>query len=138
MKWLLLSALLALGSCASSDRWNAYDLSSYDVVMEPSDEEYAEHIELLEAWAADERQPIPPGLYTELGYWLAKVGRNAEARAAFEKELARYPYAEKYLATLTTLVLGAPSAEDDAPTYVPLFEAEDATKREAPASEARQ
>jgi len=111
MNGRFLPALLLLTSCASS-RWDAYDASSYEVVMEPSDDGYAEHIRLLEDWSADRKEPLPAGLYIELGYWLAKVGRYDEARAAFEKELARYPYVEKYLATLSALVLATTATEE--------------------------
>ena len=104
MKPLALGALLLLAACTGS-RWDAYDASSYDVVMEPSEEEYLEHIDLLQAWSQDEENPLPPGLYMELGYWLAKVERYDEARAAFEEEIRRYPYVEKYLAVLSSVVL---------------------------------
>lgn len=114
MRWSYLPALLLLGSCASS-RWDAYDSSSYDVVMEPSQEEFDEHIALLEEWANDESKVMPPGLYIELGYWLAKVGRTAEAREAFDHELANYPYAEKYLTALMALVLASTESEGAEP-----------------------
>jgi len=119
MRLLHLPVLLLLCSCASN-RWDAYDNSSYDVVMEPSDKEYLEHIELLEAWGADERQPMPPGLYMELGFWLAKVGRNEEAELAFAQEVARYPYVQEYLATLTSLVFGdAPPGDAESGAAAP-------------------
>ena len=113
MRWFQLPLLLLLCSCVH-DRWDSYDESSYDVVMEPTVEEFDEHIELLEAWASDESKSMPPGLYIELGYWLTKVGRHAEAREAFDHELANYPYAEKYITALTALVLATTGTADEA------------------------
>jgi hypothetical protein len=114
MKLPCIAVLLSLASCATN-RWDGYDSSGYDVVMEPSDAETAKHIEFLEAWSADEGDPIPPGLSVELGYWLAKVGRNDEAQAAFEREIARYPYAQKYVAVLQGLIFEATGDETDEP-----------------------
>lgn len=103
-----LALLLALGcvSCVS-DRWGDYDSSSQTVVMDPTEANYAEHIELLETWAADAEHPMPPGLYAELAYWLAKVGRYPEAEAALQKELAAYPQAELFVKALRALVIPA-------------------------------
>lgn len=113
MKRLLAIALLAT-SCVTN-RWNDYDASSQNVVMDPTEESYAAHIELLEAWAADTEQPMPPGLYAELAYWLAKVGRYPEAEAAFQKELAAYPQAAPFVAALRALVIPADAATKPAP-----------------------
>ncbi len=109
---LILAALLVsplVSSCASN-RWHDYDSSSQNVVMEPTAENYGEHIALLETWAADPEQPMPPGLYAELAYWLAKVGRFPEAEAALQKELALYPQAAKFVAALRALVIAEESA----------------------------
>jgi len=114
MKQLLLSIALLVASC-TSNRWHDYDTSSQDVVMDPTEESYAEHIELLESWAADSDQPMPPGLYAELAYWLAKVGRYPEAEAALQKELALYPQAEKFLTALRAMVIPAEPAQTVAP-----------------------
>lgn len=111
---LLLVALLA-SSCVSN-RWNDYDASSQNVVMDPTEESYAEHIALLETWAADAEHPMPPGLYAELAYWLAKVGRYPEAEAALQKELAAYPQAAPFVAALRVLVIPADAAAKPAPS----------------------
>lgn len=115
----LLGVLVSLGlvGCATN-RWREYDESSFVLVMEPSDEAVLRHVELLDEWAADERDPMPPGLFIELGYWLAKLGRSSEAAAAFDKELARYPQAATYIAVLTPLIVDPgeerESGEEDA------------------------
>ena len=115
MKTICACLLALLCSCVTS-RWDPYDDSSYDVVMEPSVTETEEHIQLLEAWALDTQHPMPPGLYAELGYWLAKVGRYDSASAAFEKEIERYPYADKYLQVLRELLLGVSTPDNQEST----------------------
>ncbi|HVS19774.1 MAG TPA: DUF4810 domain-containing protein [Planctomycetota bacterium] len=119
---VLLIALLA-SSCISN-RWHDFDTSSQNVVMDPTEQRYNEHIELLESWAADGEQPMPPGLYAELAYWLAKVGRFPEAEAALQKELAAYPQAQQFVAALRALVIpddfaSKPAPDEPAPSPAP-------------------
>lgn len=113
MKRLVLLVALLASSCAT-DRWNDYDSSSQNVVMDPTEQRYNEHIALLEMWAADSEQPMPPGLYAELAYWLAKVGRYPEAEAALQKELAAYPQAQQFVAALRALVIPDDAASKSA------------------------
>jgi len=104
-------AASCLCACTATSPWQTYDETSYAETMDPSEEVLAKHIAALEVWVEGPAEAVPPGIYTELGYWLAKVGRTEEARVLFEREIARYPYAQKYVQLLMSVVLPTEPAE---------------------------
>lgn len=106
----LLLPCACLAACQATP-WQTYDETSYAAVMDPSEEVLGKHIAVLEGWASGPADDVPPGIYAELAYWLAKVGRTEEARVMFEREIERYPYAEKYVRMLQALVLPLKPAE---------------------------
>jgi len=118
-RFALLLATTCLCACAATSPWQTYDETSYAAVMDSSDEVLAKHIAALEGWVAGPAEAVPPGIYTELAYWLAKVGRTAEARVLFQREIERYPYAQKYVQMLMSVVLPATGGETKSPSATP-------------------
>jgi hypothetical protein len=111
MRALLLTfSLLTIVSCQTP--WDRYDESLYTAVFDPSEESLARHIQTLEGFTNSESPP--PGLCAELAYYLALAGRNAEAEAWLDRELALWPESSKVVSALRSLITSnpEPSSED--------------------------
>jgi hypothetical protein len=128
----LLFASLCLCACTTPSKWQTYDQTSYSAVMTPSDAVLEKHLAALESWTTGPAADVPPGIYAELGYWLAKVGRTEEARVMFEREMERYPYAQKYVRMLMDLVLSTTGGEKKSGAESPPKSAPPSTEKPKP------
>jgi hypothetical protein len=105
--FLALVSMLALSGCRSA--WSEYDDSLYEAFRSPGPEAYKAHSELLrrviEESESDKGIP-PPGVYAEYGYYLARLGRAAEAKKYFKAEVGAYPESAAFCQVLERMVEG--------------------------------
>jgi hypothetical protein len=93
----LLIPIILIVSCTATKplySWNKYDISSYNYLKNNDDKSIQELIKNYEAIIAKQkgsRQVVPPGIYADYGFVLLQLGKNEEASAMLEKEIALYP-----------------------------------------------
>lgn len=111
-KFLVCSCLLfvvLMSGCVSQQRieWCNYSQTYYAMVKEPSPETIKEHQEELVHIidnAEESNKPVPPGIFAEYGYMLAKEGYAKQAVVNYEREVAAYPESEQFVAVLMRMV----------------------------------
>jgi len=108
-----LSLILPCFACINP-QWHAYDESQFTLSMMPNQEAYVDHAEMLLKWS--EGKELPPGLAAELGYYLALIGRTAEAEAMFAVEVGRHPECTLFVQALRRICLGADAEGASQPT----------------------
>ncbi len=94
----LIWVAMALVGCRSP--WDRHDESLYAAMKEPSVATAQAHSELIHQILenARERGTRPPaGMSAEYAYYLAKLGRSKEAKAALELGAKHYPEAKTFL-----------------------------------------
>jgi len=109
MKCLLLIFILVslmLISCTQKKGlfyWGDYSNTLYDYKKTPNDENLVKHKEAIEdiiEVSNDKNKKVPPGVYCEYGYLLAKEGNTPEAIKYFELEANTYPESASFMKKL--------------------------------------
>ena len=101
-----LLGLLLLAGCAPQQQmyyWGDYSESLYSLKKNPSEESMAKHVGTLEAIIQNSQEldkRVPPGIYGELGYYLARQGNPKKAEKYFLKEEEVYPESKKLMTDL--------------------------------------
>jgi hypothetical protein len=101
-----LLGLLLLAGCAPQQQmyyWGDYSESLYSLKKNPSEESMAKHVETLEAIIQNSQEldkRVPPGIYGELGYYMARQGKAKKAENYFLKEEEVYPESKKLMTDL--------------------------------------
>jgi hypothetical protein len=95
--------LVALCCSCVDMRYTRYDESQYALAMTPAEEQVGEHLEVLKDWSDD--KDVPPGILAEYAYYLASVGRTAEARQIFLASVDRNPEQATFVQALMNWVL---------------------------------
>ncbi len=105
-------AALSVAACATPTRfeWGNYENSLYAYYKKPdSRENYRKSlVDAIER--GEESQRLAPGLHAELGFLSLEEGKNAEAIARFEKEMAAFPESRSFLGSIVARISGAPAA----------------------------
>lgn len=88
--------VVLLSACAPPTLyyWDDYSDTLYALKNEPNEAHLSEHIESLQSIikeSGEKNKRVPPGIYAELGYWLAKAGRGKESVVFFQLEMQTYP-----------------------------------------------
>lgn len=74
--------------------WDDYSSTLYALESDPSAEHLNEHIVSLQnivSQSEEKNMRVAPGIYAELGYWLAKAGRGSESVPFYKMEAQVYP-----------------------------------------------
>lgn len=110
MKIAILALIISLGvlqGCATvTDAgyyWGGYSGTLYKYTKDPNETTLANHVEELQKIIAVSREKslrVPPGIYAELGYIMARKGNDVEAAAQYENEMALYPESRIFLERL--------------------------------------
>jgi len=110
MKIAVLGLIISLGmlqGCAAVTEagyyWGGYSGTLYKYTKDPNEATLANHVEELEKIIEVSQQKslrVPPGIYAELGYILARQGNEAGAAAQFEREMTLYPESRVFLERL--------------------------------------
>lgn len=119
MKNLKLSVLAAVvcmtmfGCAPSMYYWGDYSASLYSYKKNPTDNTLARYKKCLEdiiVTSPKDNLRVPPGIYCEYGYLMAKAGNNTEAVKYFDLEKSTYPESAYFMDKLKTH-LGSSSNE---------------------------
>ncbi|SHI83426.1 DUF4810 domain-containing protein [Halodesulfovibrio aestuarii] len=110
-KLLVCCCLLLVGlvsGCVHQQRieWCNYSQTYYAMLKEPTPVLIKEHQdELLHIIdnAETKNKPVPPGVFAEYGYMLAKEGKTKQAVAYYEREVAAYPESEQFVSMLVRM-----------------------------------
>ncbi len=105
-------AAISVAACATPTRfeWGNYENSLYVYYKKPDQRENYRKA-LVEAIERGEKsQRLAPGLHAELGFLSLEDGKNAEAIAEFEKEMAAFPESRSFLGSIVSRVSGASAA----------------------------
>jgi hypothetical protein len=84
-------------SCAQKKTlfyWGNYSDTLYEYKKTPNDDNLIKHKEAIRdiiEKSKEKNMKVPPGIYCEYGYLLAKEGMKVEAKKYFELELNTYP-----------------------------------------------
>ena len=80
--------------------WGDYSNTLYDYKKTPNDENLNKHIEAIQDIidkSNEKNIKVPPGVYCEYGYILAKEGKKDEAIKYFELEGNTYPESAAFI-----------------------------------------
>ncbi|MFC1887179.1 DUF4810 domain-containing protein [Candidatus Cloacimonadota bacterium] len=80
--------------------WGNYSQSLYKYKKAPSDEALQDHMKSIEkiiTQSVSYKKQVPPGIYSEYGYYLFLEGRYFEALQYFNLEIQNYPESEKFV-----------------------------------------
>ncbi len=83
--------------------WGDYSNTLYDYKKTPNDENLVKHKEAIQdiiEKSEKKNMKVPPGIYCEYGYILAKEGMNLEAKKYFELEGNTYPESAVFMKKL--------------------------------------
>ncbi|WP_394130173.1 DUF4810 domain-containing protein [Shewanella maritima] len=101
------SAILLISGCAtvteSGYYWGGYSETYYDYIKTPSDKTLDRHIEELYEIVEFSKKnglKVPPGIYAELGYILAKQGKQQESFNYYQQETQLYPESKPFIERL--------------------------------------
>lgn len=108
--WAALLSLVFLVGCVHQQEmyyWGDYSKSLYQLKKDPSDEIFSKHVSTLEdiIRVSDEKNlRVPPGIYGEAGFLMARQGKNSEAIKYFEMEKQLYPESSQLMDRLIAQV----------------------------------
>lgn len=83
--------------------WGDYSDTLYQYTKDPNEGTLAAHVEELQKIievSREESLRVPPGVYAELGYILARQGNDQGAAVQYENEMALYPESRVFLERL--------------------------------------
>jgi hypothetical protein len=101
--WLLLVSALFLSGCATKPieyYYGNYEKTYYHSKKDGTPSSVAKYKESLEDIIKTSREKglrVPPGIYCEYGYLLAKTG-NPDAERYFDLEITAYPESAQFVA----------------------------------------
>jgi hypothetical protein len=110
-KIILISIFLipVVMSCTSQKKtlfyWGDYSNTLYNLKKTPNDENLAKHKNAIQAiitTSEKKKLKVPPGIYCEYGFILAKEGDTENARKYFELEAQTYPESAAFMEKLIT------------------------------------
>lgn len=113
---LALSALLALGGCATQTslyHWGPYEDQVYAHFKNESPEQQILVLEKHVQEAAAKDRQLPPGFRAHLGLLYAKVGREEDFLMALQQEMAAFPESAPYVNSLLARAKGRSESRDD-------------------------
>lgn len=98
----IVAGAMLVGACGGPEMYYYGDYSStlYAFKKEPGAETREAHLDSLrEILKESEKEElrVPPGIYAELGYWLAQDGKMDEAVRYFQLEKRTYPESAKLM-----------------------------------------
>lgn len=113
-KYLVCCCVLLVGlasGCGSRQNtrieWCNYSHTYYAMIKEPTPVTIKEHqnelVHIIDN-AGEKKKPVPPGIFAEYGYLLAKEGNIKQAVAYYEREVAEYPESEQFMTVLIRMV----------------------------------
>lgn len=104
---ILILAGLASISCATQKKtlyyWGDYSKTLYALKKTPNEENLTRHKKELQeiiAKSAEKKLKVPPGVYAEYGFILAREGDAKEAEKYFKLEAQTYPEATPFMEKL--------------------------------------
>lgn len=104
--FLLAVLAVALTSCSSTKNlysWYNYEDATYQYNKKPTEELQAKVIEQYQKLSENQkgiRGVVPPGLYSEYGYLLYKVGKKEEGLKYLKQEVELYPESDVYISKI--------------------------------------
>lgn len=103
--FLIVLLVFVLGGCYQTSLyyWGNYSNTLYKYKKAPSDETLQDHkksIEKIINQTGSYKKPVPPGIYSEYGYYLLIEGQYLEAQQYLDMEIQTYPESEKFINAL--------------------------------------
>lgn len=111
------ACLLLLCACKKEGLyyWGDYSQTYYNYMKEPCDETYNAHMQSLEKVVQESekrKKAVPPGVFSEYGYYMLKAGNTSQAAEMFRREKLLYPESTVFMDRLIDKCGENPDAEE--------------------------
>ena len=107
---LIITLTLMTFGCATSNTsyyWGNYSSTLYNLKKDPGEESLTKHISELQRIiekSNDKNLKVPPGIHAELGYRLAEINQNQQARIELTNEVNTYPESKTFIERVLKLL----------------------------------